>query len=64
MEMENSGGYLSPSESSYKDPNRASLTDDKSKEPKKRGGSRKRGWIGIISKNYLPIMDPKTSAKN
>ncbi|CAG8794070.1 23198_t:CDS:1, partial [Gigaspora margarita] len=44
--------YLSPSESFNKDPNRASLTDittttnnDKSKEPQKRGGSRKRGWI-------------------
>ncbi|CAG8848239.1 42122_t:CDS:1, partial [Gigaspora margarita] len=44
--------YLSPSESFNKDPNRAFLMDittttnnDKSKEPKKKGESRKRDWI-------------------
>ncbi|CAG8786016.1 9317_t:CDS:1, partial [Dentiscutata erythropus] len=50
--IENNEGYLPPSESSNKDPNRAFLMDititmnnNKSKEPKKRGGSRKRSWI-------------------
>ena len=68
MKIENSGGYLSPSGSSYKDPNRASLTDITTtminlKNPKKEEDQEKEVGYGIISKNYLPIMDPKASAK-